>query len=193
MQHIKNFRKVEPTVKQLKLFKSDDGSIPVFLMSEDGQDWYESHKLFADDTIKILYDTDGVIRSVVDAPVPERGNIYAVSMFYPLNMSVAEISQADYPKECCIDGSWKFNGETVYQDVDIADAAILSANTAKCSTLAEKAITIIAAINASAAIGNPRDGDANNLTLAQQYLDTLRDVDLTAESPDWPPVNFSII
>ncbi|MCS2154703.1 tail fiber assembly protein [Scandinavium goeteborgense] len=193
MQNIKNFRKVEPTEKQRTLFKSDDGSIPVFLMSEDGMDWYESHKLFADDTIKIMYDSEGIIRSLVDAPVPQRGNIYAVSMFYPLDMSVVEISQADYPAGCAIDGSWKYDGSSVYQNTDIVSSRRYQTNLHQRNKLAANAATAIAVIYASADVGNSRDGDADNLTLAQQYLDALRDIDLTAESPDWPPVTFSII
>lgn len=186
MQNFKNFRKVEPTEKQLKLYRSDDGSTPVFLMSDDGLDWYESHKLFADDTVKIMYDSEGVIRSLVDAPVSQRGNIYAVSMFYPLGMSVAEIAVEDYPEGCCIDGSWKFDGTIIYQDMNVINGNYLRINTSRRNVLATKAATAIVMMNASSAIGNPRADDVGNIVLAQQYLDALRDVDLNASSPEWP-------
>jgi hypothetical protein len=119
MQNIKNFKIVEPTSEQLKTYATADGAIPVFFQSEDGQDWYECHKLFSDNTIKIMYDNKGVITSVVDKPIPERGNTYAVSMFYPDGMSVAELSLNDYPEGVTIDGSWMFsNGAIVPVPVD---------------------------------------------------------------------------
>ncbi|MCS2153857.1 tail fiber assembly protein [Scandinavium goeteborgense] len=188
MQNIKSFRKAKPTEKQRTLFKSDDGSIPVFLTSEDGMDWYESHKLFADDTIKIMYDNEGIIRSLVDAPVPQRGNIYAVSMFFPEGMSVAEVAIENYPEGCCIDGTWKFDGESIYQDMNILKGNYLRKNISRHKVLAGKAATAITIFNSSSAVGNPRVGDADNLLIAQQYLDALRDVDLTSKSPAWPPV-----
>lgn len=192
MKDFKNFRKVEPTEKQLKLYRSDDGTTPVFLMSEDGLDWYESHKLFSDDTIKIMYDSGGVIRSLVDAPVPQRGNIYAVSMFYPLGMSVAEVAAEDYPEGCCIDGSWKYDGTIIYQDMNVINGNYLRINTSLRNALAIKATAAITMLSASSAIGNPRADDAADIVLAQHYLDALRDVDLTTASPEWPDKPYFI-
>lgn len=188
MQNIKNFKSVVATTSQLKAFRHESGDVPLFLQSESGLDWYECQALFADDTIKIMYDSEGIIRSLVDAPVPQRGNILAVSMFYPLGMSVVEISQADYPAGCAIDGSWKYDGSSVYQDTDIINSRRYKANLHQRNKQAASAATAIAVINASATVGNSRDGDADNLTLAQQYLDALRDVDLTQSAPAWPSV-----
>lgn len=186
MQHIKNFKTVEPTVERLKLYKTEGYPIPHFLQSEDGQDWYECQASFADDTVKVMYDSSGIIRSVVAAPVPLRGNTYAVSMLFPLDMSVVEIALADYPAKCTIDGTWKFDGTSVYQDSDIIAANTLRKNQATNSALVMKTVIPIITIQASAANNNPRDGDSESLLALQQYLDELRDVDLTLTDPDWP-------
>ncbi|UAN42641.1 MULTISPECIES: tail fiber assembly protein [unclassified Enterobacter] len=115
MQNIKNFKVVSPSGDQIKKFSNDSGLTPLFLISEDGKDWYECQSLFSDDTIKIMYDENGIICSVVDEPIPERGNIYAVSMFYPENMSVAEVPLSDYPEGVKIDGSWMFQDGVITQ------------------------------------------------------------------------------
>lgn len=186
MQNIKKFRITSPTKSQLLKYKSETGEIPQFLTSEDGQDWYECQKLFADDTIKILYDENNVIRSVIDKPVPQRGNIYAVSMFFPLNMSVAEIAAANYPSGVALNGTWKFDGRKVYQDTTLVDNNVLTQNRDIYEGLLTKAMWAIAAIQCSAAVNNPRTGDPENLLTLQQYVDQLRDVDLTLASPAWP-------
>ena len=191
MQNIKNFTRYTPSPKVLLADFEATGKIYKYLMSEDGHDWYECQKLFADDTVKIMYDSEGIIRSVVDAPVPERGGTFAASMLFPLNMSVAEVTQEKYPDGCDIDGTWKFDGEQVYQDADIVDGKTLTAITAKRNSLAAKAATAIAMINASSAVGNPREGDSDKLQLLQEYLDQLRDV--APANPVWPPVPSLIL
>lgn len=186
MQNIKNFKLKKPTKKQLAKYATSSGDVIQFLISEDGQDWYDCQAQFADDTVKIMYDADGIIRSVVDKPVPQRGNIYAVSMFFPLDMSVAEMAVTDYPKGVTLDGTWKFDGETVYRDASIVDVQQQASNASQYNRLLVKAVTAIVAIQSSAAAGNPREGDAQNLLALQQYVDQLRDVDVTAVNPAWP-------
>lgn len=187
MQNIKNFKLTTPTKAQLTKYTTLGGDVVQFLVSDDGQDWYECQQLFADGTVKIMYDADGVIRSVVDAPVPQRGNTYAVSMFFPLNMSVAEIAVADYPAGVTLDGTWKFDGEKVYQDSAVVDAQLLENNTRTRDRYMLTATQMITAIQCSAAVSNPRNGDSENLLALQQYVDQLRDVDLTANPAVFPP------
>ena len=73
-----------------------------YLISEDGQDWYECQKLFAEDTYKIAYDSDNIVRSIATD----------VSTLFPLNLSVVEVEML--PEGCGISGRWKYdNGEIV--------------------------------------------------------------------------------
>lgn len=61
-------------------------------------------------------------------------------------------------------------------------------NTLICNKLASTAALAIAKIQCSAAVGNPREGDGDNLLALQQYVDTLRDVDLTVSPMVLPTV-----
>ncbi|WP_370550900.1 tail fiber assembly protein [Edwardsiella tarda] len=65
-----------------------------FLISEDGYDWYASQEKFKRKTIKIMFDADGIIRSVTQD----------VSMLSPRGMSVAEIRKL--PEDFMLDGRW---------------------------------------------------------------------------------------
>ncbi|HEY4438699.1 MAG TPA: tail fiber assembly protein [Lelliottia sp.] len=186
MQNIQNFKPFTPSKELLKTYDDGSGEIPAFTISEDGHEWYSCQKLFSDDTVKIKYDQGGVIVAVVDKPVPARGNTYAVSMFFPEEgESVAELAIDDYPAGVTLDGTWKFDGKKIFQDVQVINERTLRFNSNKLNGLASRASAAIAAIQASAAVGNPRDGDSDNLLQLQLYLDVLRDVDLSA--PAWPP------
>jgi len=184
-----------PTLRAKKLPRSRLSQLTNLQMYRPDEDWSEYLMNFIDESgypwhlvapelegsVFIAYDGEGVIQQIdTDA-----------TMLTPLNLSVAGLDSV--PDGCRINSSWKFDGTNIYQDVDMASAAILSANTAKRNSLANKTTTAITMFNASAAVGNPRDGDADNLLNARSYLDALRDVDLTLESPTWPTVPTFIL
>lgn len=101
MINIKNFTPGIPkTPEQLELANKHR---VLFLFSEDGQEWYESQKQFAADTIKFTYDADGVIRSISRD----------VSALWPVNMSVAEVADTTANRRADISGRWGFDGENV--------------------------------------------------------------------------------
>lgn len=136
-----------------------DGTVPIFLQSEDGRDWFECHELFSDETVKIMYDSKGIICSVVDERVPERGNIYAVSMFYPENMSVAEVALCDYPEGVNIDGSWMYSdGKIVPVPVDV----VSEAEKEKAQRLSEAEV-VIAPLQRAVKYGIATDEEKNRL------------------------------
>lgn len=182
MQNIKNFTLYENP--EYTPAGTDTSVKPLLLRSESGLDWYESQALFADDTVKIQYDSKGIIRAVVDKPVPQRGNIYAVSMLWPINMSVAEIAVEDYPQNLTLDGTWKFDGISVYQDAEVIAKKTLLTNTALLHKHLLDAALNITVIQSSAAVSNMRENDDANLLSLQEYVDQLRNVDLS--NPTWP-------
>ncbi|MNB60025.1 Caudovirales tail fiber assembly protein [compost metagenome] len=188
MQNIQNFKVVTPSKKLLKAYKSESGEVPLFLKSESGLDWYECQSLFADDTVKIQYDSEGIIRAVVDKPIPARGNVYAVSMLFPADASVAEVAIEDYPVDCSIDGTWKFEDGRVVRAADVVDTNTARLNTGKRDALARKATSAVAMLQASAAIGRAREGDPDALMSLFVYLDQLRDIDPSQSVQVWPPV-----
>ncbi|EAP3024117.1 DUF4376 domain-containing protein [Salmonella enterica] len=101
MINIKNFTPGIPkTPEQLELANKHR---VLFLFSEDGQEWYESQKQFAADTIKFTYDADGVIRSISRD----------VSALWPVNMSVAEVADTTANRRADISGRWGFDGTDV--------------------------------------------------------------------------------
>lgn len=75
----------------------------IFLFSEDGQNWYESLKLFSPDTIKIAYDSQGVIRCISKD----------VSTINPAGLSVAEVPDTTANRRADISGRWGFDGENI--------------------------------------------------------------------------------
>lgn len=101
MINIKNFTPGDPkTPEQLELANKHR---VLFLFSEDGQEWYESQKQFAADTIKFSYDADGVIRSISRD----------VSALWPVGLSVAEVPGTTANRRADISGRWGFDGENV--------------------------------------------------------------------------------
>jgi hypothetical protein len=123
MQNIKDFKLATPTPQLLEKYGGQEFTLVEFLQSSDGQDWYECQRLFSDDTIKIMYDAQGIIRSLVAEPVPQRGNVLPVSMFWPVDCSVAEVSAI--PDGCDISGAWRYtdSGEIVrYHEFDVRQA-----------------------------------------------------------------------
>lgn len=157
-----------------------------FLVSESGLDWYECQKLFSDDTIKIMYDGSGCICSVVDAPVPQRGNTYAVSMFYPINMSVAEVAVADYPEAVTLDGTWFFDGSTITQSAEIIQARMLQANTAAYKSRMSDATSQLQSLQVLIDAGVATVDDETTGMAIRDYIAELRKVDLATSVPTWP-------
>ncbi|HIH5644638.1 tail fiber assembly protein [Serratia marcescens] len=96
MKHLKNLKKYIPAEPAL-------GRTVSYLCDEDGRDWYESQKDFSNDTIKVVYDADGIILSVASD----------VSMLWPINLSVVEVSVQNAPKGLSDSGEWVFNGSAI--------------------------------------------------------------------------------
>ncbi|MFT4465272.1 MAG: tail fiber assembly protein [Sodalis sp. (in: enterobacteria)] len=100
MKNIKNFKRYHPDAVDKKCLEQAVGAI--FLISEDGQDWYESQKLFQPDTMKVEYEANGIIRSMG----------YDISGFCPEGCSMAEVSK--WPDEAAPNRKWCFiDGEVV--------------------------------------------------------------------------------
>ncbi|EMB6791257.1 DUF4376 domain-containing protein [Salmonella enterica] len=95
MQNIKHFTPYEP----------ESPAFPgaAYLKSEDGQDWYECQKRFADETLKFTYDDNGVITCITRD----------VSGLWPVGLSVAEVPDTTENRRADISGRWGFDGEKI--------------------------------------------------------------------------------
>ncbi|ENW8982043.1 DUF4376 domain-containing protein, partial [Escherichia coli] len=75
----------------------------MYLKAEDGRDWYESQSSFKADTLKLVYDSEGIITSISKD----------VSMLWPVGQSVVEVEDTEENRKADISGRWKFDGEKV--------------------------------------------------------------------------------
>ncbi|EAC0561646.1 tail fiber assembly protein [Salmonella enterica subsp. enterica] len=178
-QNIKTFRLIDAPVNRGKT-QSEINIGAYFLESEDGQDWYECQSLFSDDTAKIMYDHEGVIWGVVNKPVPQRGNTYAVSMLWPVNMSVVEMDAADCPDDCRGDGSWLYrDGKVLPVPVDYQ---------AKAETTRQKLLNdadnAIKDWRTELTLGIISDENKAALILWMNYINVLKSLDLTDVSDE---------
>lgn len=73
MLHIKKFKTYEPSSNAI------DGVL--YLRSEDGKDWYEIQSQFAKDTLKVMFDDNGLVISCSRD----------VSLLFPVNCGVLEV------------------------------------------------------------------------------------------------------
>ncbi|HEC8642123.1 TPA: tail fiber assembly protein [Salmonella enterica subsp. enterica serovar Newport] len=181
-QDIKNFRLIDAPVNRGKT-QSEINIGAYFLESDDGQDWYECQSLFSDDTAKIMYDPEGVIWGVVNKPVPQRGNTYAVSMLWPVNMSVAEIDAADCPDDCRGDGMWLYQDGKVVQRAYSPEELRKKAEAEKVRRLAE-AEAAIAPLARAVKRDIATDEEQKRLDAWELYSVLVSRVDTA--SPDWP-------
>ncbi|MEN4076036.1 tail fiber assembly protein [Serratia marcescens] len=77
-----------------------------YLQCKEGNDWYKSLSEFSTETIKIVFNKDGVVCAASED----------VSMLWPVNMSVIEVSKMDIPDGFLPDGTWVFDGSVIYQN-----------------------------------------------------------------------------
>lgn len=108
MKHIKNFKRYSPETEEEKMLERDINAI--FLISGDGQDWYECQQSFSEDTIKVMYDAEGVIRAIAKD----------ISSLFPEGRSVIELTSLPVGTE--IDGNWLYsNGQIVPRGITQAE------------------------------------------------------------------------
>ncbi|KAA5940507.1 tail fiber assembly protein [Pantoea sp. VH_3] len=92
-------------MKNLHVYNAEmiAGNSVLFLKDDAGRDWYESQKLFDDETLKVVFDSSGIIVSMN----------YDVSTLWPVDNSVAEVAAADVPEGIDITGNWMFDGKNI--------------------------------------------------------------------------------
>ncbi|TFZ52941.1 tail fiber assembly protein [Serratia proteamaculans] len=180
MKNIKNFTLTEPESSEQKLLAASHGVL--FLKSDSGDDWYECQKTFRNDTIKIMYDLNGIIHSISNKPNAE--GYFDVSGFFPENMSVAEIEQL--PEHADIDGCWFFDGTQVKpREYSVKELQHQAMN--KKQDLIKQATLQITTLNDATELGMASENEQRQLTAWKTYRVLLSRVDPgTAPDIDWP-------
>ncbi|MDE9543852.1 tail fiber assembly protein [Xenorhabdus bovienii] len=167
MTVIKNFRQYQPE----NVIHS-----AVYLISEDGQDWYECQAQFATDTLKIVYDENLVIRSLG----------YDVSALFPVGMSVAEIDLKQVPDGLSIDGTWQYDGEKIVPRI-YTPAELQQQAEFKKQHLMNAARDKIAPLQDAVDLDIATDAEKSSLTEWRKYRVLLNRVDCsTAPDVKWP-------
>jgi hypothetical protein len=180
MKNIKNFTLTEPESTEQKLLAASHGVL--FLKSDSGDDWYECQKTFRNDTIKIMYDLNGIIRSISNKPNAD--GHFDVSGFFPENMSVAEVEKL--PEHADINGLWVFDGAQVkLREYSYAELQQQALN--KKQDLIKQATLQIATLNDAVELGMASAEEQKRLTAWKTYRVLLSRVDPgTAPDIDWP-------
>lgn len=105
MNNFKNFTSYTPGEDKAELIEAG----VVFLQDENGNDWYECQKLFSENTVKVVYDSNNIIVSISND----------VSTLWPVEASVAETESL--PDGVDINGNWIFDGQNVVERTQSAD------------------------------------------------------------------------
>ncbi|WP_334472043.1 tail fiber assembly protein [Arsenophonus sp. PmNCSU2021_1] len=172
MKNIKNFKRYHPDAVDKKWLEHAVGAI--FLISEDGQDWYECQKFFQPDTMKVEYEADGVIRSMG----------YDISAFCPEGCSIAEVLA--WPQEAAPNRKWCFIDGEVVPRIYTADELREQA-THKRDYLLEQAAKIIAPLQDASDLDIATEAEKASLLAWKKYRVLLNRVDIS-KRPDiaWP-------
>ncbi|MBG6243594.1 MAG: tail fiber assembly protein [Candidatus Symbiopectobacterium sp. Dall1.0] len=168
MKNIKSFKRYHPDSVDKKALERAIGAI--FLISEDGQDWYECQKTFQPETMKIEYENNGVIRSMG----------YDISGFCPEGCSVVEVSE--WPKEAAANRKWCFLNGQVVPRVYTADELTEQA-THKRDYRLEQAAKIIAPLQDAVDLDMATDAEKVTLLAWKKYRVLLNRLDISS-APD---------
>ncbi|QHJ80056.1 MAG: hypothetical protein [Caudoviricetes sp.] len=150
------------------------------LKSEDGQDWYDVREKLSEETLKIAYQADGVIRQ----------QSYSADELFPENLSIAEVSKKAIPTNFPdrLDGNWIFDGKKIAPRV-VPESELFAQAEETRAILMGEANQKISPLQAALDVGIATDEELSKLKVWKTYLVLLSRVD-TSTAPDieWPIV-----
>ncbi|EGT3580021.1 tail fiber assembly protein [Citrobacter freundii] len=151
----------------------------MFLQDDKGNDWYDVIKLFDESkTLKIGYDDDGRVRTFTT-------NIHA---FFPVNMSVVELSATKANLRVTLGDDWFYKNGKLQQIRD----HLANAEAERNSRMAE-VTTRIDWLEDAQKDGDISADEEKELATLRAYRTRLRRLDLTdAPDIDWPEVSGDV-
>ncbi|MFV9180561.1 tail fiber assembly protein [Serratia marcescens] len=166
-------------LKTLKKYTPDEpalGTAVAYLRDEDGNDWYEHQKDFSADTVKVAYDTDGIIWAVARD----------VSMLWPIDLSVVEVSETDAPRGLSDTGEWVFNGKKIIPRTYTKEEYKAQAQAQK-ELLLDEANKKTQAWQTQLMLGIITDADKASLISWMEYVQKVQAVNVSlAPNIKWP-------
>ncbi|HHN8545106.1 tail fiber assembly protein [Citrobacter cronae] len=173
MQHLKNLKKYTPDDENsLVLIKEHNVE---FYISDDGRDWYKSQADFLPDTLKIAYDSEGIIRCIS----------HDVSSINPRNLSVVEVDVNNKNKSVNIYGDWIFDDGEI-KPRQYSQEELRAQVEAKKSELLSAAAIAIAPLQDAADEGMATAEETAALSEWKKYRVKVMRVDTS--KPEWPPL-----
>ncbi|MCX3308048.1 tail fiber assembly protein [Pantoea vagans] len=151
----------------------------LYFQSEEGEDWYFHRMRFSDDTLKVCYDNEGVIRSFG----------FDASRLYPGGYSVAEVEKNAVPEDISIDGSWMFDGSAIVPRTYTQAERVELADKKRLSLIAD-AVAEMSPLSDAAELGRATTEQSARLTALKNYRLDL--IELDVSDPDnivWPELN----
>ncbi|OAE45773.1 hypothetical protein A7J58_12375 [Enterobacter cloacae] len=148
-----------------------------YLICDEGIDWYECQSNFSNETMKVGFDTKGVIRTYAKD----------VSMLWPVGLSVAEVALTELPEGFNHAGEWSFNGRAIIPREYTRDE-LLAQNEAKKQNLMALASSAIAPLQDAIDIGEATDTERALLAEWKSYRVKLNRMKFGDEWPV-PPIS----
>ncbi|ELX1937603.1 TPA: tail fiber assembly protein [Escherichia coli] len=171
MMHLKNITAGNPKTKeQYQLTKQFNIK---WLYSDDGKNWYEEQKNFQSDTLKMVYDHNGVIICI------EKD----VSAINPEGASVVELPDITANRRADISGKWMFRDGAVVKRIYTADEQQQQAESQKAALLSE-AESVIQPLERAVRLNMATDEERTRLEAWERYSVLVSRVDTA--NPEWP-------
>ena len=149
----------------------------LFLRSDTGVDWYDAQNEFKESTLKVMFDSAGVICCAeIDA-----------SGLWPVNCSVAEIDNKKVPVDFAVGaGSWVFDGKKITPRTLSREEQQVKAEKQK-TRLMNAATAAIAPLQDAVDIGEATEQETAYLLAWKKYRVQLNRIDASlAPDIEWP-------
>lgn len=151
--------------KRYKTEKVDHRSV-AYLKDDEGNDWYDICSEFQAETLKILFDAEGLIRSFnTDA-----------SILSPEGLSITEVSIADVPSDFFDGGKWVFDGDKITEYVPTTEELAEQAAAEKSRRL-DEALQVIIPLQIAVKHNMATDTEKAQLDAWEKYSVLLNRVD----------------
>lgn len=148
----------------------------VFLRADDGADWYACQQTFAPDTLKVVFDAQGVIRAFSQD----------ASTLWPAGASVAEVAAEDVPPDLALSGAWLYQAGRIRRRTYTAAERYAQAE-AERERRRKTARENISVGQTKLLMGRAlNDAERAQLNAWLDYLDALEAVDTTSPAIAWP-------
>ncbi len=172
------FRPYEPVEEHLindaKTIKENTGMDVIFLRDSRGELWHEAQYLFDNNTLKVVFDENGVIIMFSED----------ATLLNPVNCAVAEVKKSDVPSGLNESQEWMYlDGKGIVPRVYTRDEQIAQAEMRKASLMNE-VNNAIALLQDALDLGMSTEDERARLAAWRRYRILLSRVD-TAK-PEWP-------